>query len=279
MRLLPAALLACLCACAAVPLKPNGPPPFSGGGTIVVFGARVEARNAGVDEVALSAAFQKAAEEQAKGLKIITQGEAARLLHGLGVKQAHLERSGLGVVEALKFLGAEFGVYGVVDRAETIGIGMLAVMVNATGDRSGEWMRGGQPELTADLSREMGALLQDLGASTTEPVKYSDGMVLEITELGKGVKPRLTDKVKVHYEGKLESGVVFDSSVKRGEPAVFGLDRVITCWQEAIPKLRVGGKGKLTCPPGIAYGDRGQSPMIPANATLHFSVELLGIEK
>ena len=85
--------------------------------------------------------------------------------------------------------------------------------------------------------------------------------------------------MKVNYEGKLDDGTVFDSSYRRGEPAVFGLDRVIVCWSEAVPKLRMGAKANLTCPPAIAYGDRGQPPTIPANATLHFSLELLGVEK
>ena len=279
MRFAPALAAASLCACAAVaPKLPVGPPPLSAG-TLIVFGVRSEARGTGVDDQALSARLLEAAQSQVKGLKVIPHEEAAKLLRAQGATDPYLERSGMGVVNAIKGLGGQYALYGVVDRAETIGVGMLAVMVSATGDRSGEWMRGGQEELAADLQREVGALLQDLGASTTAPVKYSNGLVLEITELGKGAQPRTTERVKVHYEGRLDNGTVFDSSLKRGEPAVFGLDRVITCWQEAIPKLRVGGKANLTCPPAIAYGDRGQPPMIPPNAVLHFKVEMLGIEK
>jgi FKBP-type peptidyl-prolyl cis-trans isomerase FkpA len=83
--------------------------------------------------------------------------------------------------------------------------------------------------------------------------------------------------VRVHYRGTLPDGKEFDSSYARGKPAEFPLDRVIRCWTEGLQRLKVGGKARLTCPPGIAYGDRGAGGVIPPNATLHFEVELLGI--
>ena len=93
---------------------------------------------------------------------------------------------------------------------------------------------------------------------------------------GKGLQPRPQDAVEVHYHGTLEDGTVFDSSVSRGEPAKFPLNRVIACWQMGIPQMKVGGKAKLTCPPDVAYGPRGTG-RIPPNATLTFEVELLGV--
>ncbi len=95
-------------------------------------------------------------------------------------------------------------------------------------------------------------------------------------EAGSGASPGPTDTVVVHYHGTFPDGRVFDSSVQRGEPARFPLNRVIPCWTEGLQKMRVGGKAKLVCPPEIAYGARGSGP-IPPNATLHFEVELIDI--
>jgi len=81
----------------------------------------------------------------------------------------------------------------------------------------------------------------------------------------------------VHYRGTLPNGTEFDSSYKRGQPIDFPLNRVIPCWTEGLQKMKVGGKARLTCPPEIAYGSRGAGGVIPPNATLHFEVELLGV--
>ena len=97
----------------------------------------------------------------------------------------------------------------------------------------------------------------------------------EITP-GTGAQPGPTDKVKVHYHGTLRDGSVFDSSVQRGTPAEFPLNRVIACWTEGVGMMKVGGKSKLVCPPDIAYGDRG-SQTIKGGAVLIFEVELLDI--
>lgn len=94
---------------------------------------------------------------------------------------------------------------------------------------------------------------------------------------GSGPSPAPTDVVRVHYHGTFQDGRVFDSSVERGQPAVFPLDRVIPCWTEALQRMHVGGKARLVCPPEIAYGARGAPPTIPPDATLTFEVELLGI--
>jgi FKBP-type peptidyl-prolyl cis-trans isomerase FkpA len=95
---------------------------------------------------------------------------------------------------------------------------------------------------------------------------------------GTGSAPGPTDVVKVHYTGTFADGKVFDSSVSRGEPAKFPLNRVISCWTQGLQQMKVGGKAKLTCPPHLAYGPEGAPPAIPPNATLYFEVELLAIE-
>ena len=108
----------------------------------------------------------------------------------------------------------------------------------------------------------------------------TSGTGLQITheKVGTGESPTASSVVSVHYHGTFPSGDVFDSSVDRGQPASFPLNRVIPCWTEALQRMKVGGKAKLVCPPGIAYGARGAPPRIPGDATLHFDVELLAIE-
>ena len=110
------------------------------------------------------------------------------------------------------------------------------------------------------------------GAETME-----SGLIITQLEPGSGASPQPTDRVRVHYEGTLRDGTVFDSSVKRGQPAEFPLSGVIPCWTEGLSKMKVGGKSRLVCPADIAYGDRGHPPAIPGGATLVFEVELLEI--
>ncbi|MDB5929103.1 MAG: peptidylprolyl isomerase, FKBP-type [Polaromonas sp.] len=105
------------------------------------------------------------------------------------------------------------------------------------------------------------------------------GVKIVHTTDGTGAMPKASDTVKVHYRGTLADGKEFDSSYKRGTPATFPLGRVVPCWTEGMQKIKVGGKATLTCPPATAYGDRGAGGVVPANATLTFEVELLGIEK
>jgi FKBP-type peptidyl-prolyl cis-trans isomerase FkpA len=106
--------------------------------------------------------------------------------------------------------------------------------------------------------------------------KLESGLIYIEEKAGTGDHPKATDKVKVHYRGTLISGIEFDSSYSRGQPAEFPLGGVVKCWTEGLQKMKVGGKAKLVCPAEIAYGDRGQPPRIPGGATLVFEVELLG---
>jgi FKBP-type peptidyl-prolyl cis-trans isomerase FkpA len=106
----------------------------------------------------------------------------------------------------------------------------------------------------------------------------ASGLVYRSLKDGTGASPQATDTVKVHYRGTLPNGGEFDSSHKRNAPAEFPLNRVIKCWTEGVQKMKVGGKAKLTCPPTIAYGERGTpGGPIPPNATLFFEVELIAI--
>jgi len=104
------------------------------------------------------------------------------------------------------------------------------------------------------------------------------GLQYEVLKKGEGEVPQKTDKVKCHYEGRLIDGTVFDSSIKRGEPAVFGLNQVIKGWTEALSLMPVGSKWRLYIPQELGYGER-QAGQIPPYSTLIFDVELLSIEK
>lgn len=108
-------------------------------------------------------------------------------------------------------------------------------------------------------------------------VTLDSGLQYEIIKTGDGAKPGPTQTVTCHYHGTVIDGRVFDSSVKRGQPASFPLNRVIPGWTEALQLMPVGSKWRLFLPPNLAYGDRQISAEIGPNSTLIFEVELLGI--
>jgi FKBP-type peptidyl-prolyl cis-trans isomerase len=107
----------------------------------------------------------------------------------------------------------------------------------------------------------------------------ASGLKYQVLKQGTGtVSPKATDTVKVHYHGTLLDGSVFDSSVQRGEPATFPLNRVISGWTEGLQLMKVGDKFKFEIPPNLGYGARSPGPGIPPNSTLVFEVELLAIQ-
>ena len=110
-------------------------------------------------------------------------------------------------------------------------------------------------------------------------VVTKSGLQYEVLKSGSGATPAATDTVRVHYVGTLLDGTEFDSSVRRGEPAEFGVNQVIAGWTEALQLMSVGSKYKLYIPARIAYGERGAGQAIPPNAALIFEVELLDIVK
>lgn len=130
----------------------------------------------------------------------------------------------------------------------------------------GEVRKQGEDFLAANALKD--------GVQVTE-----SGLQYEVVTMGKGLKPAATDKVKVHYEGTLIDGTVFDSSYQRGEPVVFGVNQVIAGWTEALQLMPVGSTFMLYIPQNLAYGERGAGQQIPPYSTLIFKVELLGIEK
>jgi FKBP-type peptidyl-prolyl cis-trans isomerase FklB len=107
--------------------------------------------------------------------------------------------------------------------------------------------------------------------------ELAGGLQYKVLEEGDGPSPSPSDNVRVHYTGKLLNGKVFDSSVKRGEPAEFVVGQVIKGWQMALQQMQVGDKWMLYIPPELAYGERGSRPAIGPNEVLVFEVELLEI--
>ncbi len=109
-------------------------------------------------------------------------------------------------------------------------------------------------------------------------ITLESGLQYEVISEGSGEKPKVIDTVKCHYHGTTIKGEVFDSSVKRGIPASFPLNRVISGWTEGLQLMPVGSKWRFTIPPHLAYGEEQISKEIGPNSTLIFEVELLGIQ-
>jgi FKBP-type peptidyl-prolyl cis-trans isomerase FkpA len=131
----------------------------------------------------------------------------------------------------------------------------------------------------AEVEKKKGQEFADKAAKEEGATKSASGIVQKVLKAGDGKSPTADDTVKVHYEGRLIDGTVFDSSVKRGQPATFPLRGVIPCWTESVQKMKVGEKDQIVCPSSVAYGDQGQPPTIPGGATLIFDVELLEVTK
>jgi FKBP-type peptidyl-prolyl cis-trans isomerase FkpA len=138
-------------------------------------------------------------------------------------------------------------------RASALAIALVAL----TAAQPSVWAQG-----TAPAAKEAGT------------VTTATGLVFRSLKEGTGASPLATDRVKVNYRGSFPDGREFDKSA---QPIEFPLNGVIKCWTEALQRMKVGGKAQLTCPPQIAYGERGAGGVIPPGATLNFDVELLGI--
>lgn len=155
---------------------------------------------------------------------------------------------------------------------------------------------GQMPDITPDeanrilqtyfdkLQQEQGSAAKTAGEKFLAENKTKEGVVTlpsglqyKILTEGKGVKPKASDTVKCHYEGRLTNGQVFDSSIRRGEPAEFPVNGVIAGWVEALQLMPVGSKWQLYIPSELAYGAHGAGQAIGPNETLIFDVELLDI--
>lgn len=132
-------------------------------------------------------------------------------------------------------------------------------------------------EKMSEQARGQGEAFLTENGKRPEVVTLESGLQYEILTKGTGRIPTATDSVKVHYEGTLIDGNVFDSSVSRGEPATFGVTQVISGWVEALQLMPVGSKWKLFIPSELAYGAQGAGQSIAPHSALIFEVELLDI--
>lgn len=129
------------------------------------------------------------------------------------------------------------------------------------------------------LNKEAGEEFLKVNAHKDGVTTLPNGLQYEVITMGKGVKPTIDDTVRCHYHGTLINGVVFDSSIDRGEPAEFPLQGVIKGWTEILQIMPVGSKWKVVIPSELAYGDRGAGQHIQPGSTLIFIIELLDIVK
>jgi len=134
--------------------------------------------------------------------------------------------------------------------------------------------QGGKPDESA---AKPAAPAAEAAKETGKVTTTASGLKYEVLKEGSGAKPSATDNVTVHYHGTMMDGTVFDSSVDRGQPAAFPLNRVIPGWTEGVQLMPLGSKYRFTIPPNLAYGERGAGDKIPPNSTLIFEVELIKI--
>ncbi|AWW33771.1 peptidylprolyl isomerase [Mannheimia varigena] len=165
------------------------------------------------------------------------------------------------------------GIYDVLNQNEpAIDLNEVTAALQELGQRA----EAAQAEAFKAIDAENKAFLEE-NKKAKGVVVTESGLQYEILTESTGEKPTATSTVRVHYTGSLIDGTVFDSSVKRGQPAEFPVNGVIRGWTEALQLMPVGSKWRLTIPQELAYGERGAGASIPPFATLIFEVELLDI--
>ena len=189
---------------------------------------------------------------------------------------------GLGIGQNLKSMGASNLV--VEDFAKAVGDILNGNQIAISHTEARDIVNKYFEELEAKQSAaaiEMGRKFLDENAKREGVITLKSGLQYEVIQAGDTEGPRATasDRVECHYEGTLIDGTLFDSSVKRGQPATFGVTQVIPGWVEALQLMPVGAKWKLYIPYGLGYGAQGAGEMIPPYSTLIFEVELLRIVK
>ena len=200
-----------------------------------------------------------------------------KLSYALGMSMGHnFKGSGINELNVQDFANGEAAVYDGVQPEMTYEEAKQTVQ---------EFFTKMQEEMEAEAAKAGEANKQIGEAFLSENAKREgikvteSGLQYEVLTEGNGATPAASDKVEVHYTGKLIDGTVFDSSVERGVPAMFGVTQVIPGWVEALQLMKEGDKWRLYIPSDLAYGSQGAGGIIGPNSTLIFDVELLRVIK
>jgi FKBP-type peptidyl-prolyl cis-trans isomerase FklB len=220
----------------------------------------------------LGVAFSVQAEEEGPALETLQQKGSYAMGYELG---SQLSSQGVSFDEDLYLQGIRDGLTGaeaLLDstemRASTLAY--QKEMQKAVISKREEDARKNQAAGAEFIKKHA----EEEGVQTTE-----NGLQYQVMVEGTGeTSPGPDDTVTVHYTGRLIDGTVFDSSVERGEPATFPLQRVIPGWSQALQLMTAGAKWRVIIPADLAYGERGSPPRIPPNAVLDFDIELIAIK-
>jgi FKBP-type peptidyl-prolyl cis-trans isomerase FklB len=204
-----------------------------------------------------------------EALKLDT--DARRLSYTVGYQLGEqLRREGLPLDGAVLALGVQDAVTGAPPRL-------------SAGDREGALRQFDASQSQAGLAeaernRSEGSAFLAANRNNPDVVELPGGLQYRVIKAGKGPVPQPTDQVRVHYAGTLIDGTEFDSSYRRGEPAVLGVGQVIDGWQQALVRMPVGSRWQIFVPAELGYGHAGAGGVIGPDETLIFDVELLAIE-
>ena len=185
---------------------------------------------------------------------------------------------GLGIGQNLLSMGAQGinvedfaqAIADVLNRKET------AISHNEAREIVNKYFMELEEKMNAENIEKGKAFLEE-NAKKEGIITLPSGLQYEVITEGNGKKPSATDRVKCHYEGTLIDGTLFDSSIKRGPPAVFGVNQVIKGWVEALQLMSEGSKWRLFIPSELGYGAQQAGEMIPPHSTLIFEVELIEV--
>jgi FKBP-type peptidyl-prolyl cis-trans isomerase FklB len=195
-------------------------------------------------------------------------GELEKFSYALGMSIAgNLIKSGVNTINPEQFL---------VGIKDTFSGEMPKIMPDEANKILEEFIsKANQGQSNNNL--EKGVNFLDKNRNKEGVTELPSGLQYKVLKEGEGELPVLTDQVKCHYHGTLIDGTVFDSSVERGQPAVFPVNGVIQGWVEALQLMSTGSTWRLFIPPELAYGEQGAGGVIGPNTTLVFDVELLEI--
>lgn len=185
---------------------------------------------------------------------------------------------GLGIAQNLRSMGAsDIDVDDFAQALRDVFQGNPLAMTHQQAQQIAQRRFQELQEQAGKAAQEAGRRFLEENAKRPGVVTLPSGLQYQIITAGKGKKAKATDRVRCHYEGMLIDGTVFDSSVRRGQPAVFGVNQVIRGWVEALQLMPEGSKWKLFIPSQLAYGAQGAGESIPPHSTLIFEVELLKV--